>query len=222
MIGGSSSMNAMIYVRGNRADYDGWKQLGNEGWGFADVLPYFEKAENRDAPGPPGTHGPLNVRDLRCVNEITRAFLAAAEEIGIPANHDFNGATQEGAGLYQVTQKNGSRHSASDAYLKPARRRPNLTVLTGAHATRVIIENHRAVGVEYLRGGAIRRARAESEVILAGGAVNSPQLLLLSGIGPADELRPRGRSRDSRPAWSGKEFARSSDGFGGVSLRRSQ
>jgi len=192
MIGGSSSMNAMIYVRGNRADYDGWKQLGNEDWGFADVLPYFEKAENRDASGTAGPDGPLNVCDLRCVNEITRAFLAAAEEIGIPANHDFNGATQEGAGLYHVTQKNGSRHSASDAYLKPARRRPNLTVLTGAHATRVIIENHRAVGVEYLRGGAIRRARAESEVVLAGGAVNSPQLLLLSGIGPADELRSAG------------------------------
>jgi choline dehydrogenase len=188
MIGGSSAMNAMIYIRGNPADYDGWKRLGNEGWGFADVLPYFEKLENRSASGVNGTGGPLNVCDLRCLNEITRAFLAAAEEIGIPANHDFNGAVQHGAGLYQVTQKNGSRHSASDAYLRPASHRSNLTVLTRAHATRVLIDNGRAVGIEYVRGGSIQRARAEREVILAGGAVNSPQLLLLSGIGPADEI----------------------------------
>jgi choline dehydrogenase len=192
MIGGSSSMNAMIYIRGNRTDYDGWKRLGNEGWGFADVLPYFEKLENRSGSGVKRTGGPLNVCDLRCVNEITRAFLAAAEEIGIPTNHDFNGAAQDGAGLYQVTQKNGSRHSASDAYLKPARRRSNLAVLTGAHATRVLIENGRAVGIEYVRDRAIQRARAEREVILAGGAVNSPQLLLLSGIGPADGLSRAG------------------------------
>ncbi len=192
MIGGSSSMNAMIYIRGNPADYDGWKRLGNKGWGFADVLPYFEKLENRSGSGVSGAGGPLNVCDLRCVNEITRAFLAAAEEIGIPANHDFNGAKQEGAGLYQVTQKKGSRHSASDAYLKPTRHRPNLTVLTGAHATRVLLENDRAAGVEYVRAGAIQQARAEREVILAGGAVNSPQLLLLSGIGPADELSRAG------------------------------
>ncbi len=192
MIGGSSSMNAMIYIRGNPADYDDWKQLGNEGWGFADVLPYFEKLENRSGSGVNGTGGPLNVCDLRCVNEITRAFLAAAEEIGIPANHDFSGAAQDGAGLYQVTQKNGSRHSASDAYLRPARHRSNLTVLTSAHATRVLLENDRAIGVDYLRGGAIQQARSEREVILAGGAVNSPQLLLLSGIGPADELSHAG------------------------------
>jgi choline dehydrogenase len=192
MIGGSSSMNAMIYIRGNPADYDGWKQLGNEGWGFADVLPYFEKLENRGSPGRHGTGGPLSVSDLRCVNELTRAFLAAAREIGIPANDNFNGARQDGAGLYQVTQKNGSRHSASDAYLRPARRRPNLKVLTGAHATRVLIENDRAIGVEYLRDDAVQQARAEREVILAGGAVNSPQLLMLSGIGPADELSRTG------------------------------
>jgi choline dehydrogenase len=194
MLGGSSSMNAMIYIRGNPADYDGWKQLGNEGWAWADVFPYFRKSENqeRGASEFHGTGGPLNVADLRYVNELTRAFLAGAAELGISGNADFNGVSQEGAGLYQVTQKNGTRHSAADAYLKPALRRPNLTVFTGSQATRVLIENRRAVGIEYLRDGAIHQVRAEREVILAAGAVNSPQLLLLSGIGPANELRGLG------------------------------
>lgn len=190
MLGGSSSMNAMIYTRGNPADYDCWEQLGDEGWGWADVLPYFKKSENqeRGASHFHGTGGPVSVSDLRCVNELTRAFLAGAAELGIPANADFNGPAQDGAGLYQVTQKNGVRHSAADAYLRPALRRQNLRVLTGAHATRVLVENHRAVGIERMRNGAVQQARAEREVILAGGAVNSPQLLLLSGIGPASEL----------------------------------
>jgi choline dehydrogenase len=194
MIGGSSAMNAMIYIRGNPADYHCWRQLGNEGWGWADVLPYFKKSENqeRGASEFHGTGGPMNVSDLRYVNELTRAFLAGAAELGIPANADFNGAAQDGAGLYQVTQKNGARHSAADAYLKPALSRPNLALLTGAHATRMLIENRRAVGVEYIRDGALEQARAEREVILAGGAVNSPQLLLLSGIGPANELSALG------------------------------
>ena len=194
MLGGSSSMNAMIYIRGNPADYDCWKQLGNEGWGWTDVLPYFKKSENqeRGASEFHGTGGPMSVSDLRYVNELTRAFLGGAEELGIPANADFNGVTQDGAGLNQVTQKNGARHSAADAYLEPALRRTNLTVLTGAHASRVLIENHHAVGIEYARNGALHQARAEREVILAGGAVNSPQLLLLSGIGPANELSRRG------------------------------
>jgi choline dehydrogenase len=194
MVGGSSAMNAMIYIRGNPADYDCWRQLGNEGWGWADVLPYFKKSENqeRGASEFHGTAGPMNVSDLRCVNELTRAFLAGAAELGIPANADFNGAAQDGAGLYQVTQKNGARRSAADAYLKPALGRPNLALLTGAHATRVLIEDRRAVGIEYLRGGVVQRVRAEREVILAGGAVNSPQLLLLSGIGPASELSALG------------------------------
>lgn len=194
MIGGSSSMNAMIYIRGNPADYDGWEQLGNEGWGFADVLPYFKKSENqeRGASELHGADGPLDICDLRCVNELTRAFLAAAQELGFPSNADFNGPAQDGAGLYQVTQKNGSRHSASGAFLKPALRRRNLAVLSGAHATRVLIENRRAVGIEFRRGGALQQARAGREVILAGGTVNSPQLLLLSGIGPADELTRAG------------------------------
>ncbi len=194
LLGGSSSINAMIYIRGNALDYEHWKSLGNEGWGFDDVLPYFLKSENQER-GPSKYHGrggPLCVGDLRYVNPLTRAFLAATDELGISSNPDFNGAAQEGAGLYQVTQRNGRRHSAADAYLKPALARSNLTVLTGAHATRVLLEKNRATGVEYVRNGATETASASSEVILAGGAVNSPQLLLLSGIGPADELTRAG------------------------------
>jgi choline dehydrogenase len=191
MVGGSSSINAMIYTRGNPSDYDCWEQAGNEGWGWSEVLPYFKKSENQERGESElhGAGGPQNVCDLRYVNELTRVFLAAAQELGIPANPDFNGATQDGVGLYQVTQKNGARHSAADAYLKPAERRRNLTVLTDAYATRVIVENNRAVGIAYMRNRALQQVRAEQEVILAAGAVNSPQLLLLSGIGPADELR---------------------------------
>jgi choline dehydrogenase len=192
MIGGSGSMNAMIYIRGNPCDYDDWAGLGNDGWRFQDVLPYFKKAERqeRGASEYHGASGPLSVADLRRVNPLTRSFLAAAKELGIPANSDFNGATQDGAGLYQVTQMAGQRHSTADAYLTPAQARENLTVLTHAQATEIVVENHRAVGIEYLLlGSAIETALAEREVILTGGAVNSPQLLLLSGIGPADEIR---------------------------------
>ncbi|HKS67719.1 MAG TPA: choline dehydrogenase [Candidatus Acidoferrales bacterium] len=194
MLGGSSSMNAMIYIRGNPSDYDGWKNLGNDGWGWADVLPYFMKSENQERGGSPfhGAGGPMTVSDLRCVNELTRAFVAGALETGIPANNDFNGTVQDGAGLYQVTQKNGARQSAADAYLKPALRRRNLTLQTKAHAIRLIIERNRAAGIEYVRNGRIRKANAEREVILAAGAVNSPQLLLLSGIGPAGEMKKAG------------------------------
>ncbi len=190
LLGGSSSINAMIYIRGNPLDYEHWKGLGNDGWGFDDVLPYFLKSENqeRGASKYHGRAGPLCVSDLRCVNPLTRAFLAAAEELGIPSNPDFNGAAQEGAGLNQVTQLNGRRHSVADAFLKPALARSNLTVLTGAHATRVLRERNQATGVEYVLHGTTQTAAATCEVILAGGAVNSPQLLLLSGIGPAEEL----------------------------------
>ena len=190
MLGGSSSMNAMIYIRGNALDYDHWLSLGNEGWGFRDVLPYFKKSENWEggASDYHGKGGPLGVANLRYVNTLTRAFLQAAGELGIPSNADFNAEKQDGAGLYQVTQKSGRRHSAADAYLRPARSRANLTVLTGAQATRVLIEKNRAVGISYLHEGASQEARADGEVILCGGTVNSPQLLLLSGIGPADEL----------------------------------
>jgi choline dehydrogenase len=194
MLGGSSSMNAMIYVRGNRLDYDYWASLGNGGWGFDELLPYFKESQlqERGASKYHGASGPLHVSDLRFVNPLTRAFLAAANELGVPGNADFNGATQDGAGLYQVTQKNGSRHSAADAYLKPALHRKNLRVITVAHSTRVVLEGQRAVGVEYLHEGATTEVRAEREVILAGGTINSPQLLLLSGIGPADDLRRAG------------------------------
>jgi choline dehydrogenase len=194
MLGGSSSMNAMIYMRGNPLDYDHWAALGNEGWSFADVLPYFKKSEmqQRGASEYHGTSGPLCVSELRCVNELTRAFLAAAGELGMPANSDFNGARQDGAGLYQVTQKNGRRHSAADAYLRPAMSRKNLTVITHAHASRVIFENQRAVGIEYVSDDAKHTACADREVILSGGSINSPQLLLLSGIGPSDEIERAG------------------------------
>ncbi|MGA7921162.1 MAG: choline dehydrogenase [Candidatus Acidiferrales bacterium] len=194
VLGGSSSMNAMIYIRGNAADYDHWRDLGNCGWAFADVLPYFKKSENQQRGESEfhGADGPVTVADPECVNPLTRAFLAAANEAGIPSNPDFNGATQQGAGLHQLTQKNGARCSSVDAYLKPALARPNLTVLTGVHATRLAIENDRARGVIFLRNGATETAHAKAEVILAGGAINSPQLLLLSGIGPADDLKKLG------------------------------
>jgi len=194
MLGGSSSMNAMIYARGNRLDYDHWASLGNAGWSFEEVLPYFKKseAEERGESQFHGANGPLCVTDLRCVNPLTHAFLDSAKELGFAANSDFNADRQEGAGLYQVTQKNGRRHSAADAFLKPALQRKNLSVVTHAHAARTQIEKRRATGVEYLREGAAEFASAEREVILAGGAVNSPQLLLLSGIGPADDIRRAG------------------------------
>src|SRR5215472_8384755 len=191
VLGGSSAINAMIYVRGNRLDYDQWKSLGNDGWGFDEVLPYFLKSENQERGASPyhGDRGPQCVSDLRYVNPLTRAFLAGAEELGFSRNDDFNGAAQDGAGLYQVTQRGGRRHSAADAYLKPTMRRPNLRVITGAHVTRVLLEGTRATGVEYVGAGAMKSAVATHEVILSGGAVNSPQLLLLSGIGPAAELQ---------------------------------
>ena len=190
MLGGSSSMNAMIFIRGNRLDYDHWASLGNRGWAFDDVLPYFKKSQmqQRGASEFHGASGPLHTSDLRWVNPLTRAFLAAAEELGIASNPDFNAAAQDGAGLYQVTQKDGRRHSVTDAYLNPARTRKNLSIVTNAHAARVILEGQRATGVEYVRDGAKAEAHAEREVILAGGSINSPQLLLLSGIGPADEI----------------------------------
>jgi choline dehydrogenase len=194
VLGGSSSLNAMIYMRGHRRDYDGWRELGNEGWGFDDVLPYFKKAEDqaRLRTSYHGTGGPLHVSDLRCINPLTGVFLQACAACGIAANDDFNGAVQEGAGLYQVTQQAGRRVSCAGAYLRPALRRRNLTVLTDAQATRVVLQGDRAVGVEYRHGGKLQQAQAGSEVILSGGAVNSPHLLLLSGIGPAEHLRQFG------------------------------
>jgi len=195
VLGGSSSINAMLYVRGQRADYDGWRQLGCEGWGWDDVRPYFLRAQHQeraDCGDHHGVGGPLNVSDVRDTHEVSDAVVEACVEAGIPRNGDINGAEQEGVCYYQLTVKNGQRCSAAVAYLHPAMGRANLTVETGATATRVIFEGKRAVGVEYMQGGEAKTARAAAEVILAGGAINSPQLLQLSGVGPADLLAQHG------------------------------
>ncbi|MDD9350167.1 GMC family oxidoreductase N-terminal domain-containing protein, partial [Mumia sp.] len=194
-LGGCSSMNAMIYIRGNALDYDTWRDAyGADGWGYEDVLPYFVRAEgNTRLSGPyHGTDGPLRVEDRVFTHELTAAWVDSAVDSGFARNDDFNGASQEGAGLYQVTCRKGRRWSVVDAYLQPAMDRPNLTVLTGALATRVVVEDGRATGVAYAVAGTEQVARAEREVVLSGGAVNSPQLLMLSGIGPATHLREHG------------------------------
>ncbi len=190
ILGGSSSVNAMVYMRGQAADYDHWRQLGNAGWSYADVLPYFKKSERNERLHDEfhGSDGPLNVAERPYTNPLSHVFLEAAQQAGIPLNPDFNGAVQLGCGLFQVTQKNGERCSAAAAYLHPVAKRKNLTIRTKAQATRVLIEMNRAVGVEYVRGGKLYKVRAAREVVLAGGAINSPQLLLLSGVGPAQEL----------------------------------
>ncbi len=178
MLGGSGSMNAMVYIRGRRADFDHWRDLGCEGWGFDDLLPLFQATEAQ----------PLNITDLKCVNPLSQAFVEACEKVGIARNPDFNGPVQSGAGFYKVTQKNGRRWSTADAYLKPALRRGNLTVWTEIHVTRIIIENGRAVGVAYVQTGSGHQVRAAHEVILCAGAIGSPQLLLQSGLGPRMQL----------------------------------
>ncbi|SHG44373.1 GMC family oxidoreductase [Geodermatophilus nigrescens] len=195
LLGGSSSINAMIYIRGAAADYDEWAQLtGDPSWSHDAVLPLFRRMEDnaRGADRFHGVGGPLRVEDLRSPHPWTRAVVESAVAAGHPRNDDFNGAAQEGVGQYQVTQKRGRRWSAADAYLRPALGRPNLTVLTGALTTRVLVSGGRATGVEYRRGGQVHTAHASGEVVLCGGAVNSPQLLMLSGIGPAAHLREVG------------------------------
>ncbi len=194
MLGGSSSMNAMIYIRGHRLDYDGWRDQGCEGWSYDEVLPYFRRAEGHVGGGSEyhGEHGPLLVDDLREPSPLSSAFVEAAIAGGHPANDDFNGARQEGFGLYQVTQKNGRRWSVADAYLKPAMRRPNLTVWTGVHVTRILFENGRAIGVEYRRRRRSGAVLVDREVLLSAGSLQSPQLLMLSGIGPREELAAHG------------------------------
>ena len=194
MLGGSSSINAMIYIRGNRADFDGWRDGGCPGWGFDDVLPYFTRSEDntRGADAFHGAGGPLTVADQRSPSPLTLDYLAAAQKSGLVANDDFNGAVQDGVGLYQVTQKGGRRASTAAAFLRPAMGRPNLTVKTLAQATKVVVDGGRATAVEVQVDGAREVFRAEREVLLCGGAINTPQLLLLSGIGPADELRALG------------------------------
>jgi choline dehydrogenase len=195
MLGGSSSMNAMIYIRGARHDYDTWRDdYGCTGWGYTDLMPYFRRAEDNSRGASPyhGAGGPLAVSDLRHRSALTKAFVAAARDCGLAGNEDFNGRQQDGSGFYQVTQRDGRRWSAADAYLHPARSRPNLEVLTDARVTQVLVEAGRAAGVRYLRRGAEELVRAEAEVILAAGAIGSPQLLMLSGIGPADHLHDFG------------------------------
>jgi choline dehydrogenase len=194
VLGGGSSVNAMVYMRGCPEDYDNWARHGCTGWSYRDVLPYFKKAENNErfSGEVHGTSGPLSVSDQRHTHPLTKRWLQACQELGIPFNEDFNSGRQAGCGLYQVTMKNGVRCSAATAYLKPARRRPNLTIMTGRQVTRLLIDNHRAVGVEYLDGGQTKTARAERDVIVSAGAIGSPHLLLRSGIGPADHLREVG------------------------------
>jgi len=191
MLGGSSSMNAMMAVRGHRHDYDGWRDLGNAGWGYSDVLPYFKQSETWELGESTyhGQGGPLNVSALRSPNPLAHAFVDAGVEMGLKRNADYNGATQEGVSLSQVNQKGGQRWSAADGYLKPAMRRPNLTVITGAQTQRLLFDGRRATGVAYQRNGRVETAVAQREVLLCGGAINSPQLLLLSGIGAANYLR---------------------------------
>jgi choline dehydrogenase len=195
VVGGSSSINAMIYIRGHKHDYNTWRdEYGCDGWGYTDVLPYFIRAEHnsRGSSVYHGGSGPLSVVDPKFKSASTTAFVQAATATGAVANPDFNGPNQDGVGFYQLTQKEGRRFSAADAYLHPAVHRPNLTVQTDALATSVLIEGGRATGVRYLHRGDEHVAHAEAEVILAGGAVNSPQLLMLSGVGPADHLREHG------------------------------
>ena len=188
-LGGSSSVNAMVYIRGNRADYDGWAEMGFDGWGWDDVLPYFIRAEDneRGASELHGAGGPLAVSEPRSRHKTCEAFIDAALEAGMDANDDFNGPQQDGVGWYQVTQRGGMRCSAAVAYLHPAMDRPNLTVETEAHVTRVLLEDTRAVGVEVDQDNQLREIRA-GEVILSAGSYQSPQILLLSGVGPAEDL----------------------------------
>ncbi len=194
VLGGSSSINGLIFIRGQHEDFDDWERQGAAGWGYRDVLPFFRRLERFD--GPPsqyrGAHGDLSVSTLRNDHPACRAWVAAAREHGLPENRDFNGETTLGVGAYQLTIRRRWRESAAVAFLEPALARPNLAVLTRAHATRVLLEHRRAVGVEWARGGARESARAGREIILAAGALQSPQLLQLSGIGPADLLRRHG------------------------------
>ena len=194
VLGGSSSINGLLYIRGQAEDFNHWRQLGNAGWSFDDVLPYFRRAEDqqRGADELHGVGGPLAVRDVSEGHPLCDAFIEACEQAGLPRNDDFNGPTQEGAGYFQLTTRNGRRWSTARGYLKPARKRHNLAVVSNALTTRVLFDGRRAAGVEYRKDGATHTARANAEVILSSGAFNSPQLLQLSGVGPGDLLRQHG------------------------------
>ncbi|RWH72423.1 MAG: choline dehydrogenase [Mesorhizobium sp.] len=188
LLGGSSSINAMVWIRGAREDFDAWAAAGNVGWGFDDLLPAFKALEDNQAGADQwrGVGGPLHITDCSTsVHPLTKRYLAAANQAGLPFNPDFNGASQEGAGIYQITTKNGRRMSAARAFLRPAMKRNNVRVEINALATRILFEGKRAVGIEYLQNGETKTARAGREVILSGGSINSPQLLQLSGVGPS-------------------------------------
>jgi len=191
VLGGSSSINGLLYIRGQKEDYDQWRQLGNTGWSYDDVLPYFIRSEDqeRGADDYHGVGGPLAVSNMRIRRELCDKFIEAAGELGIPPSDDFNGAAQEGAGYFQLTARNGRRCSTAVGYLKPAKRRPNLTVVTHAQTERVLFDGRRAVGVAYRRKGRSLEARCRGEVILSAGAIGSPQILLLSGVGPGAQLQ---------------------------------
>ena len=194
VLGGSSSINGLLYLRGQHEDYDRWRQRGNAGWGYDDVLPYFKKAEDQQRGGNEfhGVGGPLPVSDWRHADPLSEAFVVAAAESGIPTNPDFNGATQEGAGFFQTTTRRGRRASTAYSYLRPARSRSNLHVETEALAQRILFDGRRAVAVEYRQGTNVKTARARREILVSSGAYNSPQLLQLSGVGPADLLQKYG------------------------------
>jgi choline dehydrogenase len=194
VIGGSSSINGLLYIRGQHEDYDHWRQLGNAGWSFQDVLPYFKRAEDqeRGADDLHGVGGPLSVSDVCEPHQLCEAFLDAAQQCGIPRTDDFNGPKQEGAGYFQLTAKKGRRWSTAAGYLRQARRRHNLKIELNALATKILFSGRRAIGIQYRQGETLCTAYADGEVILSGGAFNSPQLMQLSGIGPSDLLRSHG------------------------------
>jgi choline dehydrogenase len=194
VLGGSSSINFMVYIRGNRRDYDHWQELGNPGWSYQNLLPYFKKSEHqqRGADAYHNVDGELSVTDMISPTVTSQLFVEAAIAMGYPHNPDFNGMHQEGAGIYQMTIKDGKRHSAAAAFLKPILQRPNLTVTMGALVNRLLFEGNRAVGVEYLHEGTLHQVRVNQEVILSAGAFDSPKLLMLSGIGNAEHLRSLG------------------------------
>jgi choline dehydrogenase len=195
VLGGSSSINAMVHIRGQHADFDDWEAAGNPGWGWRDVLPLFRRSETNGAGTDEwrGGDGPLHVSDVSAeLHPLCQVYLEAGREAGLRVNPDFNGASQEGVGLYQIATRDGRRMSAARAYLRPAMSRANLEVVTRAHATRILFDGRRATGIEYLHRGARRQATARAEMILAAGAINSPQLLQLSGVGPADVLARAG------------------------------
>src|ERR1700676_1490544 len=194
VLGGSSSINGMVYIRGQAEDFDHWRQLGNAGWSFADVLPYFRRSEDqeRGADALHGVGGPLAVANVSEPHPLCEAFIDAAEQAGFPRNDDFNGPAQEGAGYFQLTARNGRRCSTAVGYLRQGGPRPNLAIVTNALASRILFSDRRAVGIEYRHGDTTRIAHANGEVIVSGGAFNSPQILQLSGLGPAALLQSLG------------------------------